>query len=129
MHNQCMNRDGSLRTESLLAAQRAKALGLTQEQIASAIGASQSQVSRILAGASLRRSKLFSDVCEYVYSHAKPGRQSKVIAQDLQDAVAQVWDGTPKHAHALALVIRSLGALSMPTAALQTDPVRRRSAK
>jgi hypothetical protein len=106
-----MNADAQLKTEANIAALRAAELGLTQAMIAVAIGASQSQVSRILSGGGVRRSRLFDDVCKYVCSisdnQAWPGE-----SDELQAALAEVWDGTPRHAKALALVIRSLGALS-----------------
>lgn len=99
-------------TEALLAAQEARKRGLTQTDIAKAVGASQSQVSRLLAGHCQRRSKLLTRVCEYVFYTQKP---TGVIPQQspvLMEALATVWDGTPQHAQALALVIRSLGGLS-----------------
>ena len=99
-------------TEALLAAQEARKRGLTQTDIAHAVGASQSQVSRLLAGHCKRRSKLLTKVCEYVFYTHKP---TGVIPQQspvLMEALATVWDGTPQHAQALALVIRSLGGLS-----------------
>ncbi len=102
-------------TEALLAAQEARKRGLTQTDIANAVGASQSQVSRLLAGHCQRRSKLLTRVCEYVfYTHKSTGvipQQSPV----LMEALATVWDGTPQHAQALALVILSLGGLSSQT--------------
>lgn len=102
----------SLVTEAALVAAHAKTVGLTQNQIAEAIGASQSQVSRILSGGGQRRSKLFERVCKYVFSLAT---DAPIVAPEqsaaLMAALGDVWDGTPGHAEALALVIRSLGAL------------------
>ena len=107
-----MATDRSLHSEALLVSQRARALGLTQSIIAERLSASQSQVSRILAGTSKRRSKLFDAVCKYVFSFEKnPSRGQIGQSEELNDALASVWDGTPEHAHALALVIRSLGVL------------------
>ncbi len=106
-----MKSDAKLKAEANLAALRAAELGLTQSMIASAIGASQSQVSRILSGGGARRSRLFDDVCKYVFSITdKQARSAE--SDELKAALAEVWDGTPRHAKALALVIRSLGALS-----------------
>jgi transcriptional regulator with XRE-family HTH domain len=105
-----MNADPSLRAEALLIAERAKALGLSQEQIASAVDASQSQVSRVLSGAGKRRSRLFDRVCKYVFSQAKPATTASASKHPaLSAALADVWDGSEEHAEALALVIRSLG--------------------
>lgn len=102
----------ALRTESTLVAKRARELGLTQSIIATQLNASQSQVSRILSGASRRRSKLFDSVCKYVLSVGQgPSHEAIAESRELTEALASVWDGTPEHAQALALVIRSLGAL------------------
>ena len=111
----CMHADASLRTEAQLAVKRASELGLTQAVIAKAIGASQSQVSRVLSGAGVRRSLLFDAVCRYVFS-VDAERPSIAESKELTRALADVWDGTPEHATALALVIRSLGALGSGTA-------------
>lgn len=98
-------------TEALLAAQEARKLGLTQTDIAHAVGASQSQVIRLLAGHYKRRSKLLAKVCEYVFYTHKPTGVIPQQSPALMEALAVVWDGTPQHAQALALVIRSLGGL------------------
>jgi transcriptional regulator with XRE-family HTH domain len=106
----CMNADPSLRTEALLIAEKARALGLSQEHIAQAVGASQSQVSRVLSGSGKRRSRLFDRVCKYVLSQARPAPEDCATKHPaLSAALAEVWDGTEEHAEALALVIRSLG--------------------
>jgi transcriptional regulator with XRE-family HTH domain len=102
----------SLATEAALVAEHAKTVGLTQQHIAEAVGASQSQVSRILSGGGLRRSKLFERVCKYVFSvTTDPPTAAPERSPALMAALGDVWDGTPGHAEALALVIRSLGAL------------------
>ena len=81
-------------------------------QIAIAVGASQSQVSRVLSGHSVRRSKLFDVICKYVYSADRAGSPHPEKSAELMDALRSVWDGSPRHAKALALVIRSLGELT-----------------
>ncbi|QCB48731.1 hypothetical protein E5678_13515 [Hydrogenophaga sp. PAMC20947] len=96
--------------EALLAATRAREVGLTQWEIASALDASQSQVSRVLTGQSKRRSRLFDEVCKYVFSVGILTSNDAPPAE-LTEALHSVWDGTPEHAKALALVIRSLGVL------------------
>ena len=98
-------------TEALIAAQEARKRGLTQTDIAKAVGASQSQVSRLLAGHCQRRSKLLTRVCEYVFCTHKSTGVTPQQSPVLMEALAAVWDGTPQHAQALALVIRSLGGL------------------
>lgn len=93
-------------------ARRAKSAGLTQKTIASAIGASQSQVSRTLSSVGVRHSRLFDEICIYVDNYAR--RVSPETVRDnrvLMEAIANVWDGTARHAAAIAHVIRSLGAL------------------
>lgn len=107
----CMHDDSNFNAEALLAAKRAKALGLTQFDIASALSASQSQVSRVLSGKSRRRSKLLDGVCKYVFSVSPGEIQEPRNNADLMAALTAVWDGTDEHALALALVIRSLGSL------------------
>ena len=98
--------------EALLAAKRAKELGLTQFEIALALAASQSQVSRVLSGKSRRRSKLLDKVCKYVFLVKPTEHPEPQTNADLMAALSAVWDGTIEHAEALALVIRSLSSLS-----------------
>jgi transcriptional regulator with XRE-family HTH domain len=104
-----------LKAEALAAAQAAHAAGLSQQEIAAALGVSQPQVSRILAGKSTRRTRLFEAVCIYAYeAQARVQKGAKPPARScstLLDALDAVWDGTDRHAKALALVIRSLGSL------------------
>jgi len=94
----------------------AAALGranLSQSSVANALGVSQSQISRVLSGHASMRSKLAQDLCSYVFSMLLNDVGSRVQSNaDLMSAIAQVWDGTPAHARALATVIRSLGCLS-----------------
>lgn len=97
------------------AAEQARRIGLGQSSIASALGASQSQVSRVLSGRTSARSKLARDICTYVLGATSRDARAAVQAnEDLQDALAEVWDGTPSHARALAVVIRSLALLTPP---------------
>lgn len=95
--------------------------GLTQEQIAKAVYASQSQVSRILSGKSVRRSRLYDEICIYV-DNALRGVSAESVreSEEIIDAIASVWDGTAHHATALATVIRSLGGLSPPVGLQRT---------
>ena len=94
-------------------AQRARRARLTQEQIANAVSASQSQVSRVLAGKSVRRSRLYDEICIYV-NNAYRGVSPEAVCEnkELIEALANVWDGTAHHATVLAKVIRSLGELN-----------------
>lgn len=102
----------NLLAEAQLTAKRARELGLTQVHIAQALQISQSQVSRILSGRARRRSRLFSDICKYVQTSGMASSDTALgQAHEIHDALKVVWDGTPEHARALAVVIRSLGAL------------------
>lgn len=107
-----MNAEDDFNAEALLAARRATEVGLTQKAIAEALGASQSQISRVLSGHSRRRSKLLLRTCEYVFSQAASKAPQPQDSAALMAALAATWDGSPQHANALALVIRSLGGLS-----------------
>lgn len=99
-------------TECLLTAQRAKSLGLTQEEIAFALGASQSQVSRVLSGQTKKYAGLAERVCNYVNSHIQGVSRESITSNDeLMDALASVWDGSSHQARLLANLIRSAGAL------------------
>lgn len=117
-----------LRVEAALASTRANEMGLTQDVIARAIGASQSQVSRALSGKGERRSRVFNDVCKYVFSISDKKADYECSAE-LLSALQDVWDGTPAHARALALVIRSLGALNLAARSDRAAPVRVSGAK
>ena len=108
----CMN--AKLKYEARRLADRAKSLGLTQGDIAAAVGASQSQVSRVLSGVSIRRSRLFEEICIYVENAASGVSPAAVCKNDdLILAVAAVWDGSAHQARVLADVIRSLGGLTL----------------
>ena len=117
--------DSRIQRAALSAATRARAHGLTQQSIAEAVGASQSQVSRVLSGQSIRSSRLFIEICNYVHSATRrsPARAVHDNAE-LMDALASTWDGSPRHASALAEVIRSLGVLHPGAPLSKTRRVR-----
>ncbi len=99
--------------EALSIANKARSLGITQNQIAEAIGASQSQVSRVLAGHISRPSRLFEEICRYVRTATEGVTLNAVIEnEELIGSLAATWDGSAHHSAALAAVIRSLGALT-----------------
>lgn len=106
-----MDKD-QLKSLAIVTAQRARAAGITQNDIAIAVNASQSQVSRILSGSSLKQTKLFDEICIYVNNAAR-GVSSEVVrnSDEMMEAIASVWDGTAHQAEAIAMVIRSLGHL------------------
>ena len=102
----------TLQLRALRAANTFKSLGFTQQDVADAIGVSQSQVCRVLAGGAVRQSSIFDAVCIYAESMFE-GISLDVVRGDdeLIQALADTWDGSPSHSRALAAVIRSLGVL------------------
>lgn len=99
-----------------LVAQHLRRTGITQMRLSVALGVSQSQISRVLSGKSSKRSKLLHRICRYALESAETVTPEAVRRNDeLIESLAQIWDGTQEHAHALASVIRSLGALSRPS--------------
>lgn len=111
MHNACVPAN-HLDPTIARAAAHARQIGLGQASIAKALGASQSQVSRVFSGNTSARSRLARDICSYVLGSPSKNTRDAVRANDqLIDALAEVWDGTPAHARALAMVIRSLALL------------------
>lgn len=84
---------------------------LNQCQIADKTGVDQSQISRILAGHFQRVSKNVNALCKYEYILHDHLTESSDSGKYLLRAIHDVWDGTDKHALALANVIRSLRGL------------------
>lgn len=90
----------------------AKSGRITQKSIGQAVGLSQSQVSRVLSGSTVRPGKNMHVICAYVVSSSHGSTVARVREnRELLEAMAFVWDGTPRHATALAVVIRSLRVL------------------
>jgi transcriptional regulator with XRE-family HTH domain len=89
--------------------------GITQSKIASRLGASQSQVSRVLAGRSVKRSKLAEEICLYAET-LETGVSLRAVIQNAEvlEAVRHAWDGSAARARALSTVIRSLAVLVRP---------------
>jgi transcriptional regulator with XRE-family HTH domain len=89
-------------------------VGITQQSIAAETGLSQSQVSRLLSGKAKRRTTALDAVCKYVERATKGVASSDVReCATLLESLALVWDGSENHAEALAVVIRSLGGLTV----------------
>lgn len=110
-----MNEKIRNQARAIKAAQLCQEYGITQAEIAEAINASQSQVSRILNGKSISSTRLLEDVCLYVEQFGCGVTVEAVRNNEqLTSALASVWDGSSRHATALASVIRSLGALKVP---------------
>lgn len=86
--------------------------GISQAEVAEIVGASQPQVSRILKGGGVRATKLAEEVCLYA-EKLEGGVTAEAVcsSQELISALAETWDGSARHAKALAVVIRSLRML------------------
>lgn len=92
---------------------RIRNAGITQLEIARAIGIDQSQISRALSGKLKGRSTVLHSICKYVENAPRAiGAEDVRRNDELVQALADIWDGTPEHAAALTRVIRSLGALN-----------------
>lgn len=89
-----------------------RAAGITQEQAAAQAGCTQSQVSRILQGKIARETTTAVRLC--IYAENVAGRTSGPPSKgrDAIDlAVAQVWDGSESHAHAVADLLNAVARL------------------
>lgn len=104
--------DNNIHHTTLQLVRVAKSLGITQEDISDATGISQSQVSRVLSGQGKRKSKAFLEICNYV-NNKQVGIPTDLVRQndELINALALVWDGTPRQSTAIANIIQSLGGI------------------
>jgi transcriptional regulator with XRE-family HTH domain len=95
--------DVSAQLEALLARE-----GITQSELARRADVSQPTVSRARRRAPERNSQSYARLCNYIQKEldrvALPG--------PARDALAEIWDGSPAHAEALATLIRAAGDLS-----------------
>jgi transcriptional regulator with XRE-family HTH domain len=83
-------------------AQRVAARRLTQEEIAQATGVDQSQVSRILTGQAKRRSRNVERLCRYARGLVSASPSAVSHRQHIEQAVDTLWDGSARHARAIA---------------------------
>ena len=102
----------SISDEAAVARANARAQGLTQLELAQALGIEQSQVSRLLSGKVTRRTPAFIALCEFLAVTRTPAELP--LPESIEGAVRAVWDGTTRHAAALATVIRTLAVLKGP---------------
>lgn len=70
-------------------------------------GVSQSTVSRAKRRSPERRSKSYGRLCNYIQQES----ESVSLPGPARDALAEIWDGSPGHAEALAVLIRAAGDL------------------
>lgn len=82
---------------------------LTQNEIAHATGVDQGQISRILAGHAKRHSRNVERLCVYARSLRFSASDVQPARRQIQEAIDQVWDGSPEHARAIAEAVTSLG--------------------
>lgn len=87
-------------------------LGVSQKELAKSTGVHQSQISRMLAGKARRVSKNLLKLSSYLDNLHFCYANKSEIPQVLKDAIQFSWDGTARHAEALARVIVSLNNLS-----------------
>jgi len=81
---------------------------LCQVNVSKECHVSQSQISRILAGQFRRRSKNVNILCEYANIKIEKHKADPVQNRILMDALAETWDGTDRHAKAIAKVLKAL---------------------
>lgn len=85
---------------------------LTQNQIEKATGVHQSQVSRILAGQTRRFSRNVEKLCKYAETLAAGDKpRSSGDAEDLQNEILRIWNGSAAHARALQDVLSAIDSL------------------
>jgi transcriptional regulator with XRE-family HTH domain len=91
------------RLESLMQARQ-----LTQDDVAVAAGVSQATVSRVLRRQPQRSGAAYLRLCSYIQAETVPenGAPAHLIA-----AVRRTWDGSERHAAALAELIDASGRL------------------
>jgi transcriptional regulator with XRE-family HTH domain len=82
--------------------------GLTQAELARRANVSQPTVSRAMKRVPERRSKSYARLCSYIRKEV----DEIPLPAPARDALAEIWDGSPAHAEALATLIRAAGDLS-----------------
>jgi transcriptional regulator with XRE-family HTH domain len=76
--------------------------GLTQEDVATAAMVSQATVSRTLRREPQRSGAAYLRLCSYIQAQAERGHRAPA---DVIAAVQRTWDGSERHAAALAKLI------------------------
>lgn len=107
--------DGCSTPSWLLLQELARRSGMSQSELASALNVSQSQISRVLSGKAMRVTPLMHRLCAFLMGSLSSTSVDRVREnRELLEAIAFAWDGSPRHAEALATVIRSLRVLAPP---------------
>lgn len=82
--------------------------GITQAELARRANVSQPTVSRAMKKAPERKSKSYARLCSYIRQQV----DEIPVPGPARDALAEIWDGSPAHAEALATLLRAAGDLS-----------------
>ncbi len=77
--------------------------GITQQELANRAGVSQATVSRALARRGVRHGPARTRLFVYMQEHTAKRRSES--GDPVGDALAEAWDGSQEHAHALAKLI------------------------
>jgi transcriptional regulator with XRE-family HTH domain len=81
--------------------------GMTQAELAEKARVSQPTVSRAKRRVPRRNSESYSRLCSYIREVSREISLPRTVC----DALAEIWDGSPEHAEALAGLIRAAGGL------------------
>lgn len=104
-HHNCINSP-----QAIAAALRARfvELGMKQKAISEACGLNQGQVSRILNGRFKECKGHVARLCKYAEITIVPHTVDPSQNLTLMQALRKVWDGSDKHAQAIAKVVLAL---------------------
>lgn len=78
---------------------------LTQSEVAAKAGVSQATVSRVLRRSPKRTGVAYQRVCTYIHQEQLAAGGDE--PEDVFDAVRRIWDGSRRHALALAELIET----------------------
>lgn len=84
-----------------------KRRGITQAELAKRARVSQPTVSRARRRVPTRNSSGYARLCTYIQKEM----DQLALPPPARDALAEIWDGSPAHAEALAALIRAAGDL------------------
>lgn len=81
--------------------------GISQTVLAQRVSVSQPTISRARRRVPARRSKQYEKLCNFIHKEL----ETIALPETARDALAEIWDGSPAHAEALAGLIRASGEL------------------